>query len=348
MRFKMPSKKVKLDSPSLYENCNPHHANASEDRAERAGLVYDDAADSADVGSKSSLARDVAVTSKQIPHCHLMQPISSGTGESPASPTSSPTSRSEDAVSPGRSPQTNRDKFKSACAPVKIDCSLTHPGLSDSTLRHNLRAIVFIVYPASEKPDRRHVLLIDEHGVTGITVWANHVNMFSQQTVGQVVQFSKLTVAMHNGKRTVAMSRDSHVQLLDSAAAAATPEWMWWNGLRSMPPLRIIDAHKCSDDAVISVSGILGMMSTETKKVRSDNRSLLTMRIVDSTGMIDIRSWSKNETDFTNLVDQPIVLHRVRISSFAGTTVGEILDGDGTLVKTNFLGSDDLRKFWAT
>ena len=73
----------------------------------------------------------------------------------------------------------NRDRILAACSPVKVNCSLTFPGLSNPNIRFDFQAVVLIVYPACDKPDRRHVALADRYGVTGITVWSGQYAMFS-------------------------------------------------------------------------------------------------------------------------------------------------------------------------
>jgi hypothetical protein len=81
--------------------------------------------------------------------------------------------------------------------------------------------------------------------------------------------------------------------------------------------------------------------------VRNEPKELLTMKIVDRTGVIVIRSWNHNQAQFVTHVDSPIQLKRVRVTAFANTKVGELLDGTGTIVISgSFDGAPDLIKFW--
>ena len=81
--------------------------------------------------------------------------------------------------------------------------------------------------------------------------------------------------------------------------------------------------------------------------VRNEQKELLTIKVVDRTGVIVIRSWNHNQAQFLPLVDSPIQLKRVRVTAFANTKVGELLDGSGTIVRTGmFDGAPDLIKFW--
>ena len=71
------------------------------------------------------------------------------------------------------------------------------------------------------------------------------------------------------------------------------------------------------------------------------------MRIVDRTGIIQVRSWNHSASNFEHLVDLPIRINRVRVAGFANTKVGELLDATGSELATKFEGSADLTKFWS-
>lgn len=240
----------------------------------------------------------------------------------------------------------NRDRILAACSPVKVNCSLTFPGLSNPNIRFDFQAVVLIVYPACDKPDRRHVALADRYGVTGITVWSGHYAMFSVQSVGQVVKITNLTVTSHNGKRSLAMARDSSVRFLSDTESRSSHEQQWWNGLLTIGSLDISCFCSMDDDAIVSVSGILFALQTDVKRVRNEDKELLTLRIADQSGHMDLRSWHQVDSDFRSFLDKPILLQRVRVTSFAGIKIGEILDGDGTVFSSEFDGAQVLTKFW--
>ena len=244
------------------------------------------------------------------------------------------------------SPVSNKDKYMAICSPVKVNCSLSAPGLSNPNTRFDFQAVVLIAYPSCEKPERRHVFLSDRHGATGLTVWANHVAMFIPAAIGKVVKISNLTVSNHNGKRTLAMARDSSIKFLSDEEAVRTDEGKWWNSFNTLSPLTINCACMMDDDAVVNVSGVLFMIFTETKRVRNDEKELLTIRIADHSGQMDIRSWNHKDSDFRTYLDKPISLMRIRITSFATKKIGEMLDGNGTVSSPVFFGSEDLARFW--
>ena len=164
------------------------------------------------------------------------------------------------------SPGGNRDRFHANCQPLKVCCDLSTVGLHNANTRFSMQAIVLIVYPSTEKPERRHLQLIDSRGTTGLTVWGPHVNMFVSSSVGQVVRFTKLSLMSHNGVKGLTMSRDSTVTFINDVASALE-EAKWWASLLDNRPLRIIEVHDRSDDDIVSVAAILGTLWSETKKV---------------------------------------------------------------------------------
>ena len=259
------------------------------------------------------------------------------------------------AVSPQRAapkPETplspsNRDRILASFAPVKVNCSLSFAGLSNPNMRFDFQAIVLVVYPMCDKPDRRHLSLIDRFGVTGITVWSNHVAMFSPQSVGLVVKFTNLSVVTHNNKRGLSMNRDSAIRFLSDVELRRSEENLWWSSMLSVATISISSARFLDDDSVVSFSGILFAIQIEVKRVRNEDKELLTLRLADATGHIDVRSWHSTDADFRSFIDKPIQLQRLRVTSYAGNKVAEILDGDnGTVISGVFAGASALSNFW--
>jgi hypothetical protein len=248
------------------------------------------------------------------------------------------------AVPPVDSPSRNRERFMMNCQPLRVSCNLGAVGLHAAGIRFSFQAVVFVVYPPSDKPERRHVLLVDSTGSCGLTVWGAHVSLFTFATVGTVVKFTKLGMTIHNGKRSLSMGRDTTIVFLSSTLD--TEESKWWNSLASNNYKRIIDVHDCEDDSIINVAGIVGMLSCETKRVRSDNKDLLTLRLTDRTGLVDVRSWNHVETDFKAYLEKPLLLKRVRVTSFSGLKILELLDGNGSIVVSSFDGMSDLQQYW--
>ena len=244
------------------------------------------------------------------------------------------------------SPGSNRERFMSNFQPMKVSCDLSVAGLHNSSTRFSFQAVVLIVYPATMKPERRHLLLIDSRGCTGITVWNENVSLFSANSVGQVVKFTKLSLTSQNGQKSLSMSRDSTVNFV-STAAAACEESKWWSSLLDKRPLRIIDVHDQDENTIISVSGIVGTLSSEIKRVKNEDKVLMCMRITDRTGFVDVRSWNHSECEFDSFREKPILLKRVRVTAYAGTKMIELLDASGTHVLSDFDGAPDLVSYWS-
>ena len=242
------------------------------------------------------------------------------------------------------SPGGNRARFIANCQPLRVCCNLSQVGVVAVGMRFSFEAVVFVVYPASTQPDRRHVLLVDSTGCAGLTVWGAHVPQFTFATVGCVVKFTKLGMVVHNGKKSLSMGKDTIVQFVPNSVES--PSSMWWNALAAKKVVRIIDVHDCEDDAIVNVAGIVGMLSSETKRVRADNKDLMTMRLTDHTGHLDVRSWNHSESEFRSFLEKPLLLQRIRVTSYAGIKICELLDGNGTIVVPNFTGQEALEKYW--
>jgi DNA polymerase III alpha subunit len=148
----------------------------------------------------------------------------------------------------------------------------------------------------------------------------------------------------HNGKKALSMGRDTTAVFV--ASTTPTEEIKWWNSLLSARVKRIIDIHDCEDDSVVNVAGIVGMLSSETKRVKSETKDLMTMRLTDRTGWVDVRSWNHSESEFSAFLEKPLLLQRVRVTSFAGLKICELIDGNGTVVSSSFEGRNDLEDYW--
>ena len=258
---------------------------------------------------------------------------------SPPPPISPP--RVIDAVVPV-SPS-NRERFKHACMPHQVSCDLSSVS-SEPGFRFSFRAVVLVVFPSSSNPLRRHVLLGDGRGTVGITVWNAHVNAFSTASIGQSVAITKVSMTIHNGVRGLSLNKESTLQFHSDVSHFSQ---VWWNSIPSFPTLSAILFHDEKDNSVVNVAGILGSVSVEQKHVRSDARELLTLKIVDRTGIITVRSWNHGADMFLHLVDTPVLLSRVRVTSFGGAKTGELFDGAGsTITAGSFDGADSLRQFW--
>jgi hypothetical protein len=243
------------------------------------------------------------------------------------------------------SPGNNRNRFMANCQPLQVSCDLSSVGLHNNSMRFSFTAIVLIVYPPCEKPERRHIQLIDSRGSTGLTVWGPHVALFSSSSVGQVIKFSKLSMIMYNGKKGLSMCRDTTISI-QSALSIASEEAKWWSNVLQKAPVRIIDIHDLNEECVVNVAGIIGSLSTEIKRVRNVDKELLCIRLTDRSGFVDMRSWSHSEAEFSSFLERPLLIRRVRVTSFGGLKILELLEGSGTVLVPEFTGAADLALYW--
>jgi hypothetical protein len=257
---------------------------------------------------------------------------------------SSPVSNSVHITVHPPSPASNRERFRASQMPCQVTCDLSTIAIEPG-LRFTFQGIVLVVFPASTNPARRHVLVGDGRGVVGITVWNAHVNSFSSESIGQLLVVTKVSVVLHNGSRGITLNKESSVQFNSLVDHFAT---VWWLSIPRHQAVSAILFNEQKDNAVVNVAGIVGSVSAEQKTVRSDARDLVTIKIVDRTGIITLRTWNHHSDMFISLVDAPVMFRRVRVTSFAGQKSGELFDGSGTIIeKDSFTGADDLKKFWS-
>ena len=240
------------------------------------------------------------------------------------------------------SPGLNRAKFFSAHATASTVCNLDY---SRSSLGSKvlLTGILTAVYPASRNPDRRYILLSDATGTVGLTVWNANVAKFSPDGVGSIVHAEKLVLSQHNSKKTLTMTKESTIKCLTDPKNDLA---IWWRGLASLAPVSLGDVQTLSENSIVCVAGILGFVTAESKNVGSEIKTLTTLHMVDKTGSLSVRSWNAVPSILEISVEKPILLQRIRITSFAGQKIGELLDGGGTIVVTQFAGAAELAQFW--
>jgi hypothetical protein len=121
---------------------------------------------------------------------------------------------------------------------------------------------------------------------------------------------------------------------------------IWWRDLASMRPVLLGEVQTLAENSIVSVSGILGFVTAESKNVGGEVKTLTTLHLADKTGSLAVRSWNHDASIFEFSVEKPILLQRIRITSFAGQKVGELLDGTGTIVVSQFEGAAELAQFW--
>ena len=241
--------------------------------------------------------------------------------------------------SPVRQSPSNRDKFNMKLHIQYIGCNLDSVCASP-TVRLSFRGTLVILYPPATNPDRRYVIFMDASGSIGVTVWKDDLKQFHSGRIGCLVEISRMSLTTHKGQKSLALTKESKINFVES-------QNVWWCNLLKAPASLIVDVHSSNDNSIVTVSGILGSLCTEEKVVRNAPVELLIMRIVDRTGEIEVRSWTRRASEFVHLKDKPILLSRVRVTSYAGTKMVELIDGaSGSIVSHSFCGASELAEFW--
>jgi hypothetical protein len=231
------------------------------------------------------------------------------------------------------SPGGNRSRFLAGLQPSKVTCDLTSVAATPG-LRFSFEAIVTVVYPPSPNQDRRYLELGDAHGSTGITIWNSFVSIVTPDCVGRVLKFTRLALTVHNGKKSLTMSKESTMHIEDKNHVSFLS--VWWNGLLNSPVQNALQFHD-SAETIVNVSGILGLIQVEEKIVKGAPKNLLVLHLTDPSGRLEVRSWNHSDTEFLPYLEKPVQLKRVRVVLYAGQKTGELLGGDnGTIVNTEF------------
>jgi hypothetical protein len=228
----------------------------------------------------------------------------------------------------------HRDKFKDSCLPWRVCCDLRSVGLLAAGVRFACQAVIYVVYPPSEMPPRRHVLLLDSTGCTGLTVWGVHVPLFTDATVGTVVNLANLRLDIFNGQMCLSMGKDSCAAFLPNTIK--TVELQWWQSLPDQGTTNIADILNCAVDTVVNVSGIVGSVANGS------------ITLVDRTGWVRVKSLDPAEFEFSLFINHPLQLQRVRVTIDNGAIILMILSGGGTIIQSHFTGDAELLEYWTS
>jgi hypothetical protein len=243
-------------------------------------------------------------------------------------------------LSPG-SPGTNRAAFMSKLVPSRVMCNLdlsrSPPGSKVA-----VSAVVIAVFDAHSNPDRRYVQVADATGSLGLTVWNGNVAKLSRSSIGQVIKVGKAVIGSHQGKKVLTLTRESTLEF-----DAEHPLHQWWNQLAQQPPVSLSATLDVADNCIVNVAGILGMIASEEKMVGTVVKTLVTLHLADPTGQLDIRSWNHPASFFDAYLEQPILICRIRMTSFAGMRLGELLANDASCISTEFPAKKTLQNYWA-
>ena len=244
-------------------------------------------------------------------------------------------------LSPGR----NRQLFIASMTPQHMTCDLGDAVVGQG-VKHNLIAIVIACFPIQNGPPaRRHIMVRDSHGCTGLTVWHADVHKFPKEILGGVITITRASVSMYQGKKNLVLSKESTVHM---NTVSPSPMADWWASLARQPPLPLPSAVIAADNSVINVFGVLAFVSNEVKLVNGLTRRVTSVHMVSPTAKFQLRGWDLEDAtlqSFALLTDKIVNVSRVRISSFAEIRVGDFMESPlGTSVVPYH--DAELQQFW--
>ncbi len=194
-------------------------------------------------------------------------------------------------------------------------------------------------------PSRRHIFLADSEGCTGITTWNQDVHKFPKEVLGGVVNITRASVSMYQGKKSLVLSKESSIEV---DTVSRSPLAAWWESLANQPPLPLAAGVIAADNAIINVFGVLAFTSHEVKEVNGVERRVTTIHMASQTARLQLRGWdlepSTVET-IAQLRDTVVQVRRIRMTSYGDNKIGEILDSPLGSKFVPFT-DDALERFW--
>ena len=246
-------------------------------------------------------------------------------------------------ASPGR----NRQLFLASVTPQIMTCDLrsTLVGLG---VKHNLVAIVIAIFPIQKgPPSRRHIFIQDSCGTTGVTVWNGDVHKFSKEALGGVITITRASISSFQGKKSLALSKDSAVSV--DTSDSQSPMSKWWDTMGSLAPMPLTSAMNVADNSIINVFGVVALLSSETKEVNGQVRVVSSVHMASQTVRFQLRGWDLDTATLQRieaLRDTVVQVRRIRVTSFAENKIGEILDSARGTSFASFT-DDALARFWS-
>ena len=227
-------------------------------------------------------------------------------------------------------------KFSPSRAVCNMDLCRSPPGTKVS-----ICGVVVAVFPASTNPDRRYVQIADSTGSVGITVWNDNVSRFSRDTIGKVMVANRIVSGSHHGKKVLTMTRETTIEF-----PSVHTLQQWWSSLLTIPPSSLAAIQDMTENTIVNVAGVVGMITEEIKMVGNVQKILTSLHLGDSSGELVVKSWNHRSVDFAMFEEMPVLIQRVRVSSFAGQKTAELLDNEGSVIVKEFPGKLALIKYW--
>jgi hypothetical protein len=214
-------------------------------------------------------------------------------------------------------------------------------------IRHNLVAIIIAIFPTQKGPPaRKHIFIMDSFGVTGVTVWNSDVQKFPKEVLGGVINITRASVSIYQGKKSLVLSKESVVTV---STCGQCPMSEWWDSLASHPPLHLAAAVIAAENSVINVFGVVAFVTSETREVNGLLRIVTSIHLASQTARFQLRGWDLDPDAvqrWEELRDQVVQVRRIRVTCFADNKIGEILDSPLGSSVLPFRDAD-LERHWA-
>ena len=144
---------------------------------------------------------------------------------------------------------------------VRRDCYCDT--VTDTQQKVRLAGIIICGYtPQAGPPARMYLLVADEDGVAGVTVWGDTVRQITGTTdvIGRAVAIPGCTLSFYNGKRSLNVPRNAIVHF-----TATSPVQNWWEQKLDGPVVTTQQLLQLPDHTVVNLLAICGSITRQEK-----------------------------------------------------------------------------------
>lgn len=133
----------------------------------------------------------------------------------------------------------------------------------DAQQKIRLSGIVLVLYtPQPGPPARMYMLVADDAGVAGVTVWGDTVSQLTSEPdiIGRAVSIPGCTMSFYNGKRSLNVSRNHVIHFPDNS-----PHAVWWTSKLQAPSITSQELQALPDNSIANVLAVCAGIRREEK-----------------------------------------------------------------------------------
>lgn len=148
----------------------------------------------------------------------------------------------------------------------KSSCNLTTIPIGSQN-KITLSGIVMCTFlPQPGPPARMYMLVADQDGVAGVTVWGDTVMTITAiaSVVGRAIHMPGCSLSYYGGKRTLNVPRNGLVTF-----PSTSPHNEWWASKLTEAPLSVEKALQLPDNSLTSVEAVCASITREEKTQRT-------------------------------------------------------------------------------